>query len=1031
MNLKRILIIIACMFILNEGHAQASNWELLGPVVFPTNISGQINGMGRVCQIKFDPGNANTMYACSASGGFWKSVNAGVSWSLMGTDMLPLMGTSSCCIDHTNSNIIYLSSGDPNYYGSDLGIWKTTNGGNTWNQINTGIGTKMAVEMLMDPANNQVVLAATNSGLWKTTDGGASWSEKIIGNQFTDMQWQPLANSSIVYASSMNKFFRSADKGDTWVEVSSGFTNLLAGGTRISVSAANPAIVYVGTVNQEGTIFRSSDTGNNFTLQHNNPLNSLTGYDSTGGGQGNYNFCIEANPSNPDQLFLGSHNLWRSNDGGVNWTRLTDWWKELHTDMHDFSFQPGNSNSLFQANDGGVWLTTDTGHHWVPQSNGLAATENYHAAVSPLYSQLISTGTQDNGELVYIGNTWKTNRGGDWTTKMQLDYTTQKFVYYFDDLERRALPSGGGNTYNLPPAVNAASIIQAFSPDDQNVAYVCGNRIWQTKNLMQPNPVWTEIMPTPGTIKSFAVVKNHPNIFAYSSNSRIYISYNALGPTPTFVNYTFPIVATASSIAISAVDTNLIFVVLNGKVYKSVNAGVTFTDYSGTLPNIAHKTLFLDDYSADNSLYVGNTSGVYYRNNSLADWVNYSGVLPTIASIRDIMYFNDGGMDAKLYVSYYGRGTWQTKLENNHNCASPVISSANWSGSQLLVNWNNTAATSYEIQDRETGTLVWNTSSVNTNNAVLNSMAGCNQFEIRVRGICPSDSSLWSARVFVNAPSNALNNDFDGHQDIGAVGAAGSVCFDSVNQRYTVYASGEDIWDKQDEFHFLYKKVHGDVSISARVKYIGNIYGWAKGGVMIRETLNTDSKHAICALTPGNGFAMQYRTNTNDWSDNVDTAGAAPGWVKLVRTGNNISSYFSSDGISWDVLHSAAISMTDTVYVGLANCSHIDSTINDAIFDHIVINGITLGTTGIEQNNAIITIFPNPANNVLNIMPGKQLAGQSLQLTVYNSTGNKIIEKLTNGTILSDKLDISTLAKGFYFLEVIGEQRHMLKFVKE
>jgi hypothetical protein len=200
---------------------------------------------------------------------------------------------------------------------------------------------------------------------------------------------------------------------------------------------------------------------------------------------------------------------------------------------------------------------------------------------------------------------------------------------------------------------------------------------------------------------------------------------------------------------------------------------------------------------------------------------------------------------------------------------------------------------------------------------------------------------------------------------------------------------------------------------------------------MIRETLNTDSKHAICALTPGNGFAMQYRTNTNDWSDNVDTAGAAPGWVKLVRTGNNISSYFSSDGISWDVLHSAAISMTDTVYVGLANCSHIDSTINDAIFDHIVINGITLGTTGIEQNNAIITIFPNPANNVLNIMPGKQLAGQSLQLTVYNSTGNKIIEKLTNGTILSDKLDISTLAKGFYFLEVIGEQRHMLKFVKE
>lgn len=101
--------------------------------------------------------------------------------------------------------------------------------------------------------------------------------------------------------------------------------------------------------------------------------------------------------------------------------------------------------------------------------------------MSPLYAQLISTGTQDNGELVYINNTWKTNRGGDWTTKMQMDYTTQKFVYYFNDLERRALPSGGGNTYAIPPTVTGANILHAFSPDDQNVAYVSGTTLWQTK----------------------------------------------------------------------------------------------------------------------------------------------------------------------------------------------------------------------------------------------------------------------------------------------------------------------------------------------------------------------------------------------------------------------------------------------------------------------------------------------------------------------------------------------------------------------
>lgn len=1029
--MNKFVLMILLSILNGLALAQTSNWQLLGPIAFPTNISGQINGIGRVSQIKYDPSNANTMYACSASGGFYKSMDNGVNWILMGTDFLPKMGTSSCCIDHTNSNIIYLSSGDANYYGADLGIWKTTNGGASWVQINTGIGIKMAVEILMDPTNNQVLLAATNSGLWKTTDAGNTWTQKIVGNQFTDMQWQPLANSSIVYASSMNKFFRSTDKGDTWIEITNGFNNLLAGGTRISVSAANPAVVYVGTVYQEGTIFRSMDAGISFTVQYNNPLMSLTGYDSTGGGQGNYNFCIEANPNNANQLFLGSHNLWRSNDGGVTWLKLTNWWKELHTDMHDFVFKSGIAYNLFQANDGGVWHTTDTGVNWTPMSDGLGATENYHAAASPLYAGLISTGTQDNGELVYIDNIWKTNRGGDWGTKMQMDYSTQKFVYYFDDLERRALPSGGGNAYALPAGVNTANLIHAFSPDDQNVAYVCGTKIWRTQNLMSATPVWTEIMQTASAIKSFAVVKNHPNILAYSANNKIYISYNALSASPSFVNYSFPLATSATSMVISSMDTNLIFVVLGAKVYKSTNGGIAFTDYTGSLPNTTHKTLFLDDYSNNNSLYLGNALGVYYRNNSLADWDNYSGVLPTIASIQDIMYFNDGGADAKLYVSYYGRGTWQTKIENNHNCVIPAISNTAWNGNNLQVNWNNTAANMYQVQYREIGTLAWNTFNSNTNSYSISGMPGCNKFEVRVRGNCAADTSLWSNRVFVNSPSNILNSDFDAHQDIGAVGVAGSVCYDSTNQRYTVYAGGEDIWDKQDEFHYVYKKVEGDVTISARVKHIGNIYGWAKGGVMIRETLNTDSKHAICALTPGNGFAMQWRTNTNDWSDNVDTAGAEPGWVKLERIGNTITSYFSTDGLNWNLLNAATIVMNDSVYVGLANCSHIDSTINDAIFENIKINGVALSSSNALKEKSLVNVYPNPSHNVLHISMDKKLAMESLHFSVFNSVGDKVLQQKHYSGSLQDNLDISTLSKGIYFLEIKGSQRHLLKFVKD
>ncbi len=1028
---KLVLFIILCFGGPLFLSAQTSDWIFTGPSAFPTNISGQINGIGRVTQLKFDPNNPNTLFACSASGGLWKSLNTGTSWTSVGTDLLPKMKIASVCIDYTNSDIIYMGSGDPNYYTDNLGIWKTTDGGLNWAQVNTGIGTFMAVELLMDSTNHLALLAATSNGIWKTTDGGLTWVNKLAGNQFTDMKWKPGSGSQVVYASSMNKFFRSTDKGDSWTEITSGFAGLLASGTRISVSASSPSTVYVGTVNDEGTIFRSTDAGLNFTVQYHDPTWSLTGYDSTGGGQGNYNFCIEANPSNANQLFLGSHNIMRSDDAGVSWQKLTHWSKIVHTDMHDYLFQPGNSTNLFQANDGGVWLTTTSGTAWSPKSDGLGATENYTAATSPLYSKLISTGTQDNGELVYIDSAWKTNRGGDWTTKMQMDYSVQKFVYYFNDKERRALPSGGGDAYNVPATLDSSVLKHVFSPDDQNLGYISSNSIWQTKNLAQATPVWTQIATSTSVIRAMAVCKYHPNIFAYSINNKFYISHDALSATPTFTLSTLPTSSTSTDIVISSVDTNLIFIILNKKVYKSTDGGLSFIDHSGTLPAVNQLKIFLDDYSGNSGLYVGNSLGVYYRNNNLTDWVNYSGVLPTIASIRDIMYFNDGGTDARLYVSYFGRGVWETRIENPNTCATPVISGTGFSGSNVTLNWNHTGASQYEIQYRELGSLPWTKFTSATNNAFISSYIGCSSYEVRVRARCGADSSLWSKKAFFSTPTNPMNNDFDNHLDIGTVGAAGSVCYDAVNQRYTIYASGADIWDQQDQFHFLYKKMHGDMTISARVKHIGNIYGWAKGGVMIRETLNTDSKHSMCVLTPGNGFANQWRDATGGNSDNVDTAGKAPGWVKLERIGSDFISSFSTDGVIWNTLNSVTINMTDTVYIGLANCSHIDSTINDAVFDHIIINGTALSASTVEENNAPFTIYPNPVNTELTIRFSEIPTTTRLSFTVLDAVGHVVQQETKDHVKLIETIDTSALPSGVYILEVQGEKTHFTKFVKE
>ncbi len=860
--------------------AQTSNWVLNGPNNFPVNISGQINGIGRVCQIKFDPNQNNTLYACSASGGLWKSTDAGNQWTNMQTDKLPEMNLSSLCIDYTNSDIIYLGSGDPNYYSADLGIWKTIDGGTNWTQINNGLGDKMAVELLMDPSDHLALIAATDSGIYKTIDGGNNWIKTLNVPKFTDMAWQPGVTNPVLFASSMNKFFRSTDKGDTWIEITNGLTGQLDQGTRIAVSAANSAVVYLGTIKDEGTIFKSIDSGLSFTITYHDPTRSLTGYDTTGGGQGNYNFCLEANPSNADEIFLGSHNIWRSQDGGTNWSKLTNWWQTVHTDMHDYAFQPG-TNNLFQANDGGVWLTSDSGINWTQKSHGLSATENYHAAASPLYNQLLGSGTQDNGELVRIDSIWKTNRGGDWTTAMQMDYSPQKFIYYFDDKKRRSLPSGSSNEYGITTAIPTNSYTQVFSPDNQDIAYAAGTKLWRTNNLTSNSPVWIQIASGTSLIKSIALCKGHPNILAYSTLGKLYVTQNALDLTPTFTLYNLPLNIASQSMYISSLDTSLLFLILNGKVYKTSIGSSIFTDITGNLPNINHLNIFLDDYSNNQSLYVGNPLGVYYLNQNLTNWVNYSGALPTIAPIRDFMWFNDGSVDARMYASYFGRGIWETKIENSSTCTTPSISNSQWVNGSFQVNWNSTGSTSYAIQVREVGTLNWNQSIINSNTYSLGAFSGCTQYEARVRSICGADSSLWSSRIYFQTPSNPLNTQFDGHQDIGPISVAGSVCYDSVHQRYTILAEGEDIWNKNDQFHFLYKKMSGDLTISAKVKHIGNIYGWAKAGVMVRETLADDAKHAICALTPGNGFAMQWREQTNDWTTNKDTAGSAPGWVKL------------------------------------------------------------------------------------------------------------------------------------------------------
>jgi hypothetical protein len=173
--------------------------------------------------------------------------------------------------------------------------------------------------------------------------------------------------------------------------------------------------------------------------------------------------------------------------------------------------------------------------------------------------------------------------------------------------------------------------------------------------------------------------------------------------------------------------------------------------------------------------------------------------------------------------------------------------------------------------------------------------------------------------------------------DIGAVAAAGSASYSSGI--FTIAGSGADIWGTSDEFRFVYQTGSGDCEIRARVASLPNTHNNAKAGVMIRESLNANSSHAMVNVTPGAGLEFIRRTSTGGASVNTVTTGlAAPYWVRLVRSGNTFTAHRSANGSTWTTIGSQSITMGGSVYVGMPVCSHVDGTLCTATLDNVTVS---------------------------------------------------------------------------------------------
>jgi alpha-galactosidase len=230
------------------------------------------------------------------------------------------------------------------------------------------------------------------------------------------------------------------------------------------------------------------------------------------------------------------------------------------------------------------------------------------------------------------------------------------------------------------------------------------------------------------------------------------------------------------------------------------------------------------------------------------------------------------------------------------------------------------------------------------------------------------------------------------HRDIGQTGTPGQAAM--RKGVFIVKASGQDIWGNNDEFHFVYQEVQGDMELSARVLTLEETDPWAKAGVMIRNSLTSTSNHAMTIVSAANGLAFQRRVEMNGTSTHTaGTMAGVPYWVRLVRTGNVLTGYESSDGSSWRRIDTETIIMQDPVYAGLIVTAHNDNVVCEASFDQVSLSTST-NVPPQKQDNApngfgLYPAYPNPFNSSATIRYDLPFDSK-VSMSIYDIMGERV-----------------------------------------
>jgi photosystem II stability/assembly factor-like uncharacterized protein len=429
-----LILVIYALGLPTHAQTTSQNEQMssVDPVLFKGlryRLVGPSRG-GRVTTVTGVPSQPKTFYMGVASGGLFRTTDSGATWTPLTDGKVPLGSMGSIAVADSDPNIIYLGTGSDGVrsnVSTGRGMYKSTDGGQTWKFIGLyNAGQIGAVRI--HPTNPDIVWVSAvgdifkandERGVFKTTDGGQTWRKVLfISNSLgaMDLELQP-GNPNVVYTwmsrlerkpwtiisgSREGGFFKSTDGGEHFTRIATGLPTELIGKANLAVTAAKPDRIYaLVEAKPGGGLYRSDDSGQTWSL-----INS----------QGTliqrpfYYTTLGADPINPDTVYAGAEAFFKSVDGGKTFAAL----RTPHGDNHDIWINPKDGQIMIQSNDGGANVSTDGGRTWSSQMNQPTA-EIYGVWVDNQFPYKLYGAQQDNTTLI-ISSQAEPNFAADWRT---------------------------------------------------------------------------------------------------------------------------------------------------------------------------------------------------------------------------------------------------------------------------------------------------------------------------------------------------------------------------------------------------------------------------------------------------------------------------------------------------------------------------------------------------------------------------------------------------------------------------------------